>query len=140
MHVVWNIINELHEILFMVLKPLNLQSYKIEKPPKNEEWRMLFSEQHSNDNIVRKCVRWATETHWLWKHHLPLSERQRLLPAWPWCCCWNITCWYAGMRNTVKYIARHLVTNALMVVNTVQWFTGTIFSSKTFKNSKLLPK
>lgn len=104
MHVVWNIINELHEILFMVLKPLNLQSYKIEKPPKNEEWRMLFSEQHSNDNIVRKCVRWATETHWPWKHHLPLSERQRLLPAWPWCCCWNITCWYAGMRNTVKWL------------------------------------
>lgn len=69
MHVVWNI-NELHEILFMVLKPLNLQSYKIEKPPKNEEWRMLFSEQHSNDNIVRKRVRWATETHWPWKHHL----------------------------------------------------------------------
>lgn len=128
MHVVWNI-NELHEIVFMVLKPLNLQSYKIEKPPKNEE---CFS--------LNSTVMITTETHWPWKHHLPLSERQRLLPAWPWCCCWNITCWYAGMRNTVKYIARHLVTNALMVVNTVQWFTGTIFSSKTFKNSKLLPK
>lgn len=42
MHVVWNI-NEVHEIVFMVLKPLNLQSYKIEKPPKNEECFSLNS-------------------------------------------------------------------------------------------------